>query len=307
MNSWEELKRSIDESRARRREEAARQATEGGALAPSPSHQQPRREPVQLPLWPEPVRAVPNGFLRSALFAVGGASKGRKREHLKSVQLAAVEGMSVRYTGERLDQNDLDVWETVLHAVRQQAMGDTCHVTAYSLLKLMGLTDTGKNRQLLSERIERLASAVVKIQCGRYSYVGALISGAVHDEQTREWVIRMNPDVRPLFAPDQFTQVQWAVRQELGKNQLAKWLHGYYSTHAKPYPMRVEKLLHLAGSTNKSSRSSNQKARDALAAIAAASDKHGEEFAFEVQDGMVYVDRRPSRSQRRHLRRKGAA
>lgn len=289
-------------SRAARRAEDVLQA-EGGALPPSPSHQP--RQPVQLPLWPEPVRAVPNGFLRSALFAVGGTSKGRKREHLKSVQLAAVEGMSVRYTGERLDQNDLDVWETVLHAVRQQAMGDKCHVTAYSLLKLMGMTDTGKTRQLLSERIERLASAVVKIQCGRYSYVGALISGAVHDEVTREWVIRLNPDLRPLFSPDQFTQVQWAVRQELGRNQLAKWLHGYLSSHAKPYPMKAEKLLHLAGSANKRS-GWTQEIRKALTAIAAASAKHGEEFAFEVKDGMVYVERHPSRSQRRHLRRKGA-
>ena len=303
--NWEDLKRSIDESRARRREEEARQATEGGALAPSPSHQQPRREPVQLPLWPEPVRAVPNSILRSALFGVRGASKGSERKHLESVEIASVDGVTVRYSGAQLDQNDLDVWETVLHAVRQQAMGDKCHVTAYSLLKLMGMSINGKNRDTLKRRITRLVGATVEIQTERYWYAGTLIRDAVQDERTKEWVIELNPNLRPLFAPNQFTQMQWAIRQELGKNQLAKWLHGFYSSHAKPYPMRPEKLLHLAGSTNKSGRT--QEIRKALAAIATASAKHGEEFAFEVRDGLVHITKTPSRSQRRHLRRRKRA
>lgn len=289
-------------SRAARRAEDVLQA-EGGALPPRPSHQP--RQPVQLPLWPEPVRAVPNSVLRSALFAVGGTSKGKQREHLESVEIAAVNGVTVHYSGARLDQSDLDVWETVLHAVRQQAMGDKCRITAYSLLKLMGKTDTGGEREQLKRRISRLVGATVEIQTERYSYIGTLIRDAAQDKRTKEWVIEVNPKLRPLFAPDQFTQVQWAVRQELGRNQLAKWLHGFYSSHAKPHPIKAEKLLHLAGSANKRS-GWTQEIRKALTAIAAASAKHGEEFAFEVKDGMVYVERHPSRSQRRHLRRKGA-
>ena len=48
---------------------------------------------VQLPLWPEPVRAGPNGFLRSALF--GAIRKGRRR-YLKAEQLAALDGIEIR-------------------------------------------------------------------------------------------------------------------------------------------------------------------------------------------------------------------
>ena len=44
---------------------------------------------VQLPLWPEPVRAVPNGFLRSALFGV--VKKGARR-YVEREQIAAVDG-----------------------------------------------------------------------------------------------------------------------------------------------------------------------------------------------------------------------
>ena len=45
---------------------------------------------VQLPLWPQPVRAVPNGFLRSALF--GAIAKGRRR-YMDKELVAAVDGV----------------------------------------------------------------------------------------------------------------------------------------------------------------------------------------------------------------------
>ena len=75
---------------------------------------------IQLPLWPEPKRAVPNDILRSALFA---AIQGKGREYTKQRLIAAYDGVQIKYTGEQLDQSDLDVWEQVLHLARQQPLG----------------------------------------------------------------------------------------------------------------------------------------------------------------------------------------
>ena len=81
----------------------------------------PKPVPVaKFPPWPDAVRAVPNGILRSALF--GAVAKGRRR-YINGEDLAAVDGVTIRYKGERLDQGDLDVWESVLHAVRLQELG----------------------------------------------------------------------------------------------------------------------------------------------------------------------------------------
>ncbi|UZG44475.1 hypothetical protein [Caldimonas thermodepolymerans] len=107
---------------------------------------------------------MPNGFLRSALF--GAIAKGRRR-YINGEDLAAVDGVTIRYKGERLDQGDLDVWESVLHAVRLQELGSRCRVTSYALLKLMGKTDTGKNRATLQTRIERLVANAVTVKQGR--------------------------------------------------------------------------------------------------------------------------------------------
>ena len=285
----DDLLARIPEMQARAKQRAER--------APLPGAPLPKNV-VQLPLWPEPVRAVPNGFLRSALF--GAIAKG-KRRYIDGEQLAALDGIEIRYTGQRLDQGDLDVWESVLHAVRLQELGSQCRLTSYALLKLMGKTDTGKNRATLNKRITRLVASALTVKQGRYSYIGSLIAGAAKDEDTQEWVIELDPRLRPLFAADQFTQIEWAVRHELDGQQLAQWLHGFYATHAKPFPMKVETLLNLSGGENADPYSGKQKLRKALDAVAEASAAHGEGFSYEIRGDLVHVEKRASGPQRRHL------
>jgi len=289
MKQLNDLLARIPEMQARAKQRAEREPLPGKPLP---------NNVVQLPLWPEPVRAVPNGFLRSALF--GAIAKG-KRRYIDGEQLAALDGIEIRYTGQRLDQGDLDVWESVLHAVRLQELGSQCRLTSYALLKLMGKTDTGKNRVTLNKRITRLVASALTVKQGRYSYIGSLIAGAAKDEDTQEWVIELDPRLRPLFAADQFTQIEWAVRHELDGQQLAQWLHGFYATHAKPFPMKVETLLNLSGGENADPYSGKQKLHKALVAVAEASATHGEGFSYDVRGDLVHVEKRASGPQRRHL------
>jgi len=294
MKELNDLLARIPEMQARAKQRAEREPLPGKPLP---------KNVVQLPLWPEPVRAVPNGFLRSALF--GAIAKGRRR-YINGEDLAAVDGVTIRYKGERLDQGDLDVWESVLHAGRLQELGSQCRVTSYALLKLMGKTDTGKNRTTLHNRIERLVANAVTVKQGRYTYIGGLIRFAAKDEETQEWVIELDEKLRPLFAGDQFTQIEWAVRHELNGQQIAQWLHGFYASHAKPFPFKVETLLKLCGSEDASATSGKQKLRKALDAVAEASAAHGEGFSYEIRGDLVHVEKRASGPQRRHLAKKAS-
>jgi hypothetical protein len=256
---------------------------------------------VQLPQWPDFVRGVPNGFLRSALF--GAIAKGRRR-YMSGERVTTFDGLTIFYTGERLDQGDLDVWESVLHAVRLQALGVKCRVTSYALLKLMGKTDTGKNRRVLHTRITRLRANAVEIKQDGWSYIGGLIDEAYKDNETQEWVIVVSPKLHTLFAADQFTQIDWNVRRALVGKSLAQWLHGFYASHAKPYPMRMDTLLKLAGSEDESPSSGRQTLRKALDALAEASVAHRQPFSYNIRGDLVHVDKKPSDSQRRHLAKK---
>lgn len=254
-----------------------------------------------LPIWPDAMRAVPNGMLRSALF---GAIRRGARRYLRRERIAALDGIEIFYTGERLDQGDLDVWETILHLARLQGLGNECRVTAYQLLKILGKTDSGKNRDILDIRLSRMKATGVDVQVGRYGYEGSLIDEVYRDKETMEYVFRLNAKLRALFEPDQFTQIDWVVRRELDGKPLAQWLHGFYASHAKPYPVSVAKLHELCGSDFDALNDFRPKLRKALDAVADACKINNQSFRYEVQNDIVHVKKEPSSAQLRHLTKK---
>ena len=54
--------------------------------------------------WSDVQRGIPNGFLRSAIFSV---AQRAKPEQLTRAEIASVEGIEIRYTGAKLNQDHL--------------------------------------------------------------------------------------------------------------------------------------------------------------------------------------------------------
>lgn len=256
---------------------------------------------VNLPLWPEVVRATPNGFLRSALFGVVG--KGR-RPYLEREEIHAQEGINIVYTGVRLDQGDLDVWQTILHEVRLKPLGTEIRITAYKLLKLLGKFDVGNNRKMLDRQLSRMNATAVDVKIGEYSYEGSLIDEVYRAKDSREYVICLNPKLCALFACDQFTQIEQFVRHKLTGQPLAQWLYGFYASHVNPYPIKIETLHKLCGSETTTMKKFTQLLRKALEAVKEACEENGEKFNFIIKNKLVYVDKSMSVSQQKHLNSK---
>lgn len=205
----------------------------------------PVAKQLMLPFWPDEVRRVPNLVLRNALF---GATKDR--EFYGPMRLvASLEGHTVKVT-ERMNQYDLDNLEMLLHLQREQPLGSRVAFTAYGFLKAMGRGTSGKHHKELHEDLTRLARATVEIRWTneRKSYTGSLVSGFARDEDTGMFVVTFNEDMMRLYEAGS-TQINWAQRQQLGKSNLAKWLHVFYASHDAPYSMKVDTLLALSGST----------------------------------------------------------
>ena len=251
-----------------------------------------------LPNWSDSTRRVPNVALRSALFAAVG--KGR-RPYLERAEINALGGINILYTGALLDQGDLDVWETVLHLARAQDLSSECRVTAYRLLKTLGRTDTGNNRAILDRRLSRLKATALQIRAGKLSYEGSLIHEVYREHESRGYVIRLNPNLDALFLADQFTDVDWSVRQALHGRPLAQWLHSFYATHARPYDLKVETLHRLCGSRAICLSDFRKDLRRSLDAVSEACDLAGQPLSYSINGGLVRVKTTPSPSQRRHL------
>lgn len=252
---------------------------------------------VQLPLWPEPVRGVPNSILRSALF---GAIRRGKRAFMQRHEIASYEGVTILQTGPRLDQADLDVWEQCLHLARTGGLGLEIRFTGHGFLKAIG-RGTGKSQhEWLKGALSRLMASVVEVQDGKRAYSGQLIHHWYRDDETGRHVIVINPKIAALYGSDGWTQTEWGQRLALKRQPLAQWLHGFYSTHAAPYPYKVETLHHLCGSEADDLKHYREKLRKALDAV---SDATG--WTWDIDDSdLVHINKVPTASQSRHLIRR---
>jgi hypothetical protein len=249
---------------------------------------------IQLPVWPEPARGVPNSVLRGALFA---AIQGKDRKALKRELLTVQQGIEIRFTGWQLDQADMDVWEQALHLVRQHPLGTRCDFSAHAFLKALG-RNTGKSQhEWLKDVFSRLMGCGVEITHNRLTYGGNLLE-FYRDERTNRYRLEINPNIKALYEAG-FTQIDWEQRQRLRRKPLAQWLHGFLASHAEPYPLKVETLMRLSGSQNRQlagfKRQLNAALND-LQTIGAIDD-------YDLNGGLVTIYRRPSGSQKRHLTR----
>lgn len=216
---------------------------------------------VEMPAWPESKRGTPNSFLRSALFA---AIHSRDREFLNGVTLASQKNVFVKFTGEQLNQEDLSVWEALAHLARQSPLGDTCFFSAYSLLKSLDQHTGSSQHTLLHKSIIRLVGGVVEIKQDGITYIGQLIQEAMRDDATGRYAVKLNTRLAALFGENQWTAVDWRQRQALRKKPLAQALHAFYSSHRRPFDLKIDSLREYVGSQNQRRASFRSKVAAAL-------------------------------------------
>lgn len=273
------------------REEATPKPAARRGPAPLPPRQS--AQVIQLPLWPEPTRGTPNSFLRSALFA---AIQGKTRKPLKNELLGAQKGYTVKFTGWQLDQSDLDVWEHAVHLSRRHPLGNECTFKANAFLNAIGRSNGKKDYVWLHESITRLVACAVEIRCGSKVFVGSLLHTCVRDEETGLYKLKLDNDTIKLYGAADWTNLEWQQREALKGKPLALWLHGYYASHAEAYPVKVETLMELSGSTNKEKRDFKRKLKAAFSDLEAIA---GIKATFDGD--LVAVEKKPSLAQAKHL------
>ena len=283
----------IEQKIARLKETAARKIAEGKAQkkAATPDRQ------LKLELWPDEVLGVPNAILRGAHIGVGQ----ERTIHKKRTLVAAVEGYEIRFKGETFNQTDLDVLEGMLHLAMPHPLGKRVEFTVHSFLKALGRGTSGKHHEEFKEQVMRLVTGGIEITDtkARVTFMGTLVSKAFREEDSGRYVVIFDKDMLNLYEAG-YSHIDWNQRMALGKSTLAKWLHGFYATHAKPYPYKVETLHNLCGSADKSLRSFRQKLKKALDELICVRAIDG--WIID-QDDLVTVQRTPSRSQQKHLNR----
>lgn len=227
--------------------------------------------PVQLPMWPQELRALPNVFARSALFTVANVRKGA-RPNLKRHVVVALKGISITYTGEELRQDDEDVFLQILHLARMQELGSCVRFTAHSMISDLSWTRNNGSYLRLVDCLDRLNASSVAVTVegphgSRENYTGSFIRSFRWREDStnaplRDWEVLLEKEIISLFNPESYSRLDWKVRLKLPP--LAKWLHTFYHSHQRPFPFKVETLWGLTGSETKNMRMFRFRLRAAL-------------------------------------------
>jgi hypothetical protein len=216
----------------------------------------PKPRPLQLPVWPEATRGIPSSMLRCALF---GIIKPGNRKNYKDHELVSSDGIKITFTGQQLDQADLDVWEQVLHLARKDSLSTPVVFKPGFFLKQIGRNQGGADTKWLYSSLKRLAGAVIEVVNGKKSYFGAMIQEGGKDDDENIYCVKINPKIAKLYGWDGFTLIDWSHRSNL-KKPLAKWLHGFYSSHDDNplYAYSVKTIHKLCGSSSTDLKSFKQ-------------------------------------------------
>ena len=248
---------------------------------------------IQLPLWRDDKRGAPNSFLRSALFA---AIQSKDRADFKEATLFSQDGITIKYTGEQLNQEDLIVWLTLIDLAKQHPLGTECSFTARGILKHMGMDTSGQSHERLRKSILRMTACAVVIKLENYSYGGSIIGDFTIRDHDKSYMVTLNRKVIKLFNETDWTGLEWKQRGLLGRKPLALALHGYYSSHEKPLSVSIEFLSNITGSMNKQKADFKRKVKTALEELI----KINFLKSYEIDGDMVKIERVP-KPQKRNL------
>ena len=193
-------------------------------------------------------RAIPNCFLRGALF--GMVRKGR-RSLVENQPIFTMSQYKVSFSGSEMDQNDLELWDTLMYLAKNRQVDTELRITLYDLCQQMRLTDAKSNYERLTTRAKRLAFGKVSIKADNKEYFGSLLDDVyIDNDGDGKLVIRYNKKLAPLFTDGDYTLISADIRHLLGDNQLARWLYNFYETHNQPLPFTIDFLQKLCRSDN---------------------------------------------------------
>ena len=202
---------------------------------------------VQLPIWAEPDRVMPNALLRSALFGCA-----RRRGFVKDALVASWPNVDIRFSGETFNQFDESVWMQIVHLYRRQGESADLKVrfNAKPFCRMLGRTGrSGGDVAQLRQSLVRLIGGVLLVSYQGVEYGGGVLQDFAHDEDRGFFVVTLNPKYLRLLSAG-YTRLDWKTRQKLPTG-IATWMHRYVLSHRatrkQPHRIGLEQLHKLSG------------------------------------------------------------
>lgn len=229
--------------------EMARRATNAGLKAKAAPVQIPAPE-GHIPQWQEGKRGAPRALIRGGLFRPGNPNA--KRRNFRQELIATWGNSEVRYTGEELFQDDLDVWLEILHAARKSPLDTYVELPAAELMQQrLGWSRTNASKTRLASVLTRLTATALLLRVGDVEVRTQLIGESIYDARRETVRVKLTASIRELFvtAAGDHAYTRLTNITLLGLSPMQSWLYRFYASQQLPFrPVKVETLFELSRS-----------------------------------------------------------
>jgi hypothetical protein len=207
--------------------------------------------------------AIPNEFLRCALFGIKQSNKGLAPLTQFEYRLQAPLQSKITYTGPVLTQAHLQVLGTLIGRCQN---GNDLTVSTSALAMEAGLGDTPAAKQNLEAILSDLFNADLTIESKdrirlkqnvwldgaiKLRLVSKLVPVLIErgSKQVKGFILELPADIAKLFGGNKYTLLSREVLSKLRLNDgLARWLANFYSSHKDPQPISLSQIHQLTGS-----------------------------------------------------------
>lgn len=246
----------------------------------------------QLPLWPEDRRAIPNLFVRSALF--NARNKNIPRHYLKDAEIYVIgDHGSITYTGEELRQDDETVWLQLIQVAKELPLGSSVEFIPYEFCKALGWSISGRSYIRLRQILTRLQATSLKAyssQLGKGVSLSMLPRFEWYDHASntslKKYKVTIAEELLQLFSDNRYTRLEWEQRLSLPTG-VATWLHGYFASHKENFPIRLDTIRQGSGIETSNVKHLKQVIETALKQLLAA----GFINSYTLAEGRIHVSR----------------
>jgi hypothetical protein len=243
---------------------------------------------ITLPVWADAFRGVPNEILRSALF--NARNRKQTRRHYEDEEIAVIGEGQITYRGQELRQDDELVWMQVLHVAKDFPLGEMVEFAPRGFIEAIGWPLCGKSYTRLRTCLSRMQATSIQIVSRRLAPGVSLSLVRKFDWKDTEgpfdrWRIWIEPEIRQLFGEIHYSRVEFRQRKTLPVG-IASKLHGYYASHRRPHPVKIETLKRLCGVAGPN-KEFLRALREALASLVSVGFLSG----WHIDRGLVYVER----------------
>lgn len=224
-----------------------------------------RGEDVYLPSWSTMALALPNTFLRTALFSTGRRVQANSENVLEGDQtalvankeVASLSNMTLTLSGYELCQFDRHVYATCLDYYREnplfpEASNHYVKTSFYEFAKRMGLAYGLNPHKAIRASLLRLSFAQLRIRHKGWNLeVPKLLTVSFEDGSTSGgfkgsdvMLLRVTESLAELFGPGAWTAVD---KEAVGYDGVTGWLASFYGGHSSAVWLSVKSLYDISG------------------------------------------------------------